>query len=140
MIEKVDLLDENNNKSEILMSGHPADIKVRLKGHETMDDLTLGIAIRDRFGQDIYGTNSYYLNKNICIKPDQTLDVTYAFEQFNLGPGKYSITIALHKGPSHVDECIHWIDGCAVFEVVAGDHHYFSGLARLTPDLHVKQG
>ncbi len=111
-----------------------------LKGYSQTDGLTLGIAIRDRFGQDIYCTNSYFQDKCICIKKGQTLDVTYAFEQFNIGPGKYSNTLALHKGPNHLDECIHWIDGCAVFEVVTGDDHYFSGLVRLTPDLYVTQG
>lgn len=137
MIEKVDLLDDNNNKSQILMSGHSASIKVRLKGYEAMDDLTLGIAIRDRFGQDIYGTNSYYLKKQIGIQPGQILIVTYAFEEFNLGPGKYSITVAIHKDASHIDECVHWMDGCVVFEIVAGDDHFFTGLVRLTPDLHL---
>ncbi|WP_232508095.1 ABC transporter ATP-binding protein [Desulfobacula toluolica] len=137
MIEQVDLLDENNNRSEVLMSGHSANIKVRLKGHEAMDDLTLGIVIRDRFGQDIYGTNSYYMKKQISIQPGQILIVTYAFEAFNLGPGKYSITLAIHKGADHIDECVHWIDGCAVFEMVAGDNYFFTGLVRLTPDLKV---
>jgi len=140
MIETVELLDENNLAVDTLKSGRPVRVKVGLKGHSQTDDLTLGIAIRDRFGQDIYCTNSYFQDKRIRIKKGQTLDVTYAFEQFNIGPGKYSITLALHKGSNHIDECIHWIDGCVVFDVVAGDNHYFSGLVRLIPDLHVTQG
>lgn len=139
IIDKVALVDENNNKSEIFMSGHPVKISVRLTGHEAMDDLTLGIVIRDRFGQDIYGTNSYYLKKQISIKQKETIIITYAFKEFNLGPGKYSITVAIHTGSSHINECVHWMDGGAVFEVVAGDDHFFTGLVRLTPDLHVSE-
>ncbi len=139
IIDDVALIDENNNNSEIFMSGHPFKIAIRLTGQETMDNLTLGILIRDKFGQDIYGTNSYYLKKQINIKSKQTIVVTYAFNEFNLGPGKYSITAAIHTGSSHIDECVHWKDGCAVFEVVTGDDHFFTGLVRLTPDLHVQR-
>ena len=136
-IEKVDLLDENNRQSKIFISGRSASIKIRLKGQQEMDDLTVGIVIRDRFGQDIFGTNSYYLKKTIRIQPNRALVVTYAFDEFNLGAGKYSITLAIHKGATHTDECIHWMDGCVVFEVVAGDNYFFSGLVRLTPDLYI---
>lgn len=138
MIESVTLEDKNQVQSEILLSGHPVKINVRLKGYEAMADLTLGIAIRDRFGQDIYGTNSYYLEKKISIEPEQILIVTYAFNEFNLGAGKYSVTAAVHTGPSHVDECVHWVDGAAVFEVVTGDGDFFSGLVRLVADLSVR--
>jgi len=139
MIDDVVMLDEKNNKSEILMSGHPVKISIRMTGHEAMDDLTLGIVIRDRFGQDIYGTNSYYLKRQIGIKQKQTLVASYDFKAFNLGPGKYTITAAIHTGASHIDECVHWMDGCAVFEVIPGDDQFFTGLVRLTPDLHVKK-
>ncbi len=137
IIDDVALIDENNNNSEIFMSGHPFKIAVRLTGQETMDNLTLGILIRDKFGQDIYGTNSCYLKKQISIKQKETVIITYAFEEFNIGPGKYSITAAIHTGSTHIDECFHWMDKSAVFEVVSGDGHIFVGLARLTPDLHV---
>ncbi|MCD6184673.1 MAG: Wzt carbohydrate-binding domain-containing protein, partial [Deltaproteobacteria bacterium] len=59
------------------------------------------------------------------------------FKEFNLGAGKYSITVAIHTGVSHIDECVHWMDGCVVFEIVAGDDHFFTGLVRLKPDLHL---
>jgi lipopolysaccharide transport system ATP-binding protein len=139
IIDDVALIDENNNNSEIFMSGHPFKIAVRLTGQETMDNLTLGILIRDKFGQDIYGTNSYYLKKQISIKQKETIIITYAFEEFNIGPGKYSITAAIHTGSTHVDECFHWMDKGAVFEVVSGDGHIFTGLTRLTPDLYVER-
>jgi len=138
VIDDIALVDENNNTSEIFMSGHPVNIAVRLTGQEAMENLTLGILIRDRFGQDIYGTNSFYLQKKIRIKQKETLRVTYAFEAFNLGPGQYTITAAMHTGSTHVDECFHWMDKGAVFEVVSGEGHIFTGLVRLTPDLHVE--
>jgi lipopolysaccharide transport system ATP-binding protein len=137
VIEGVVLKDKNDDPAEILVSGQSAAITVEITGRETQRNMTLGIVIRDRFGQDIYGTNTFYLGKPIHISRGQTVSVTWAFEVFNLGAGKYSVTAALHTGPSHVDECIHWVDGCAVFEVVLGDGPFFNGLARLVPELSI---
>jgi len=140
LIESVTLKDEHHNETNILISGKPADIVITLKGQASMEDLTLGIVIRDRFGQDVYGTNSHYLKKKINVQQGRTMDIVYSFDQFNLGPGKYSITAAIHTGASHVDQCVHWVDGCAVFETVLGDEPFFAGLIRLTPKLHVNGG
>lgn len=138
VIQSVAMTDSNGTPAEILVSGQKAALTVWITGCRNLGEMTLGIVIRDRFGQDIYGTNSFYLKKPIHIHRDQTIAVTYTFRAFNLGPGKYSVTAALHTGPSHVDECIHWMDGCAVFEVVLGQGPFFAGLARLEPELSIK--
>jgi len=138
MIDSMALLDENNNQSEILLSGRPVKFMIRLIGQETVENITIGMGIRDKFGQDIYGTNSFHLKKKISIKQGQSLLVTYAFDEFNIGPGKYSLSVAVHTDDTHVNECFHWVDKRAVFEVVAGRDAYFLGLVRLKPDLHVK--
>ncbi|MBN1932757.1 MAG: ABC transporter ATP-binding protein [Desulfobacterales bacterium] len=140
MIDHVSLVDENDTVSEIFISGRPFKIVVRLFGRESVENLTLGILIRDKFGQDIYGTNSYHLKKRISIKKEETIIITYAFKEFNIGPGKYSITAAIHTCSTHIDECYHWIDKGAVFEVVCGGGHVFNGLVRLTPNLYMKNG
>lgn len=137
-IDGATLVNENQDSSNILVSGRPAALHLSLTGHGQMDEVTVGIVIRDRFGQDIYGTNSFYMNQPIHIDPGKSITVTYAFEALNLGPGKYAFTAAVHTGPSHVEACAHWVDGCAVFEVVAGDEPFFTGLARLTPILQIK--
>ena len=67
LIESVTLKDEHQNETQILVSGQPADIVISLRGQVTMENLTLGIVIRDRFGQDIYGTNSHYLKKRLMF-------------------------------------------------------------------------
>lgn len=139
MITGASLMDASAHPSEVVISGQPVSITIHLAGYESVENITLGIVIRDRFGQDIYGTNSYHLNQNISIKKDEALIVTYSFREFNLGPGKYSLSAAIHTGPNHIDECIHWKDGCAVFEVVPGNDHFFVGLARLIPDLHIQK-
>ncbi|MFA7184607.1 MAG: ABC transporter ATP-binding protein [Victivallales bacterium] len=138
MIDNVSLVDENDAVSEIFISGRPFKIVVRLSGRERVENLTLGILIRDKFGQDMYGTNTYHLKKKIDIQRSETVLVTYEFEELNLGPGKYSVTVASHTGSTHVEECFHWVDKGAAFEVVSGEGHVFTGLLRLTPEVHVE--
>ena len=138
-INSITLIDKNNNHPQIIISGHPIKIAIRLTGHESVENITMGIMIRDAFGQDMYGTNSYYLEKEIAINKDEIVDITYSFNAFNLGPGKYSVTAAAHAGASHVDECFHWMDKGTVFEVVVGDGAFFAGLVRLTPELQVEK-
>lgn len=135
-IDAVEICNKDNNPGEIFISGQPAKINIRMTGYEDIDNFTVGITIRNRFGQDIYGTNSFYLEKRIGIKKNQTIIVSYAFKEFNLGEGKYSISPAIHTGPVHTEECMHWMDGCAVFEVIVGDGS-FLGLIRLVPEVEV---
>ena len=136
MIDRVDILNENNDPAKILISGQPAKILIRMTGYEDRENFTVGFIIRDRFGQDMFGTNSYLLEKKISIKKNQTITVSYVFKEFNLGAGKYSISPAVHLGIYHTDECMHWMDGCCVFEMVVGDGS-FLGLIRLAPDLEI---
>jgi len=137
VIEKVSLVDKNNTVSELFISGQPFKIAVRLLGRERVENLTLGILIRDKFGQDMYGTNTHHLKKKMDIQKNEIIFVTYVFDQFNLGPGKYSVTVASHTGSTHVDECFHWVDKGAEFEVVSGEGPVFTGLLRMTPELEI---
>lgn len=137
MIDSMTLLDENNNQSEILVSGRPVKFLIRLNGQDTVDGLTIGIAIRDKFGQDIFGTNSFHLKKKMGIQKGESLCATYSFDEFNIGPGKYTISVALHTDDTHIDECFHWLDKCVGFEVVNGADALFLGLVRLKPVLHI---
>ena len=40
-------------------------------------------------------------------------------EEFNLGPGKYTLNPAVHKNDTHIEECYQWVDVIKAFEVVA---------------------
>ena len=54
--------------SATLTSGEQLDIDLTLKAHQQVDDITLGIMVRDRFGQDIFGANSYQLGQTIAMQ------------------------------------------------------------------------
>lgn len=91
---------------------------------------TVGILVRDRFGQDIYGVNTEYLGKAVQLQPGDNQTVRFALD-LNLGPGKYTLTAALHSQEHHLEACYHWADALLSFEVAGFRGARFVGLAGL---------
>ncbi len=132
---KVTIIGSISGKDRI-SSGEKVKINCTVFCSEKIDDLVLGILIRDRFGQDIYGTNSFLMNVEIPSSPKETFEANWDFIM-NLGPGKYTLTVALHVGPDHTVECLHWDDATLEFEVAGIIGSNFVGLCKLDPSLTV---
>ena len=127
----VQLLNENNQVAEILRSGQPARIELELDAKEDVPAFNVGVLLRDKFGQDIFGTNTFYMNSTLSMQAGQKSRLSFLFERLNLGPGKYTLTVAAHRGETHTNDCHHWIDRSLSFEVVHGEGYMFIGLSRL---------
>jgi len=138
-IDDVRLINEYNDQTELFQAGRPMTIEIDITAHDAVPDITLGILFRDRFGQDIYGTNSWEQGFPIHPPRGQTFCLTYYFKALNMGYGKYSATLAVHTGREHTQECFEWRDKCRGFEVVAEVDNYFIGLCRLQPTLSLQQ-
>lgn len=117
-----------------ISSGEKVEIKCIIFCSEVIDDLVLGFVIRDRFGQDIFGTNSFLMGIKIPSCKGGKFEAVWSFIM-NLGPGKYTLTTALHVGPDHTVECLHWEDGILEFEVAGIIGPNFVGLCKLDPSL-----
>lgn len=58
-----------------------------MRGRERLDDLTLGILIKDRLGNDVFGTNTFYLKQLIGpVAPHQEKQVTFYFPHSTSAP------------------------------------------------------
>ncbi len=139
VISTIQLQDENGNDSVIIQSGGIAQVRILLTAQESIDELTVGILIRDKFGQDIFGTNSFYLKRPLKVEKGKEYCVIYRFEELNLGAGKYSITVAAHSENEHTEKCYCWIDKSLIFEVVHASDYSFVGLSRLVPQLIIEE-
>ena len=65
--------------SDTLACGDVAHLDVRVSAREHLPDATLGMMIRDRFGQDIYGTNSFLLGVPLVLAAGETRVLRYEF-------------------------------------------------------------
>jgi lipopolysaccharide transport system ATP-binding protein len=102
-------------------SGDAVIIRVTIESRAVLAELTAGILIRDRLGNDIFGVNTYHLNASRNgIVAGERLIADFAFPALALGVGSYSLTAALHARDSHVVANYDWWDRALVFQVMRG--------------------
>ncbi len=130
----VELIGLDSGASTVT-SGERIRCVVRYQVNEVLPDLTVGILMRDRFGQDIFGTNSHLMGQTVPLEPGLW---QAEFEMdMDIAPGKYTLTAALHSEINHLEACYHWKDAAANFEVAGIRGSIFGGVCRLRPALQV---
>jgi lipopolysaccharide transport system ATP-binding protein len=108
--------------------GSGEQVTITLSCESSQDaDLSVGILIRDRFGQDVFGTNTSLLGKPAVFQQGEHGECRFTLP-LNFAPGKYTLTVALHTDDTHVHDCQHWWDAAATFEIAGFTHRAFSGL------------
>jgi lipopolysaccharide transport system ATP-binding protein len=115
-----------------LRSGEQATIRLEIQVEEPLPELTAGILLRDRLGNDVFGTNTFHCQvPSGKLAAGQRLAVEFAFPALNLGIGSYSLTTALHAKEMHISSNYDWWDRALVFEVVPGDGPVAIGVCSL---------
>lgn len=138
-VEIVDVcIKGEKSNSNVISSGEVANIEIKIVSRKDISNMTIGIMLRDKFGQDIFGTNTYHHKLNIDFKADCEYLCSYKMP-LNIGSGKYSITAALHSQDTHLSNCSHWLDHAAGFEVAGIEGNIFIGLCRLQPSIDFKE-
>lgn len=109
------------------------ELAVRLRLHAPLEDLTAGFLIRDRFGNELYGTNTWHLGLRHPPRAaaGAVSEVRFAIPALHLGPGSYSVTVALHSQYTHLEANHDWWERALVFEVTRADETFFSGYLHL---------
>jgi len=137
-IESVEMVDCNHQAARAFSVGDTACIHCRIKLNSPMENPTVGILIRDRMGNDIFGTNSYHLGGGgQSYGEGDVLEAVFSLA-LNLGSGNYSLSVAVHPGDSHLIENCDWWDRCLVFQIIPGTEASFVGVASLPAAVHIK--
>lgn len=125
-----------DSESNVISSGEDVIIVVEIESAVSSSDLTSGILIRDRFGQDIFGTNTLLNGLKFKISKGKRCRIIYKM-QMNIGPGKYTISGAIQKNPLSAPRRLHWVDKAAGFEVVGNYDCNFTGICKLNPAISI---
>jgi len=140
VIESVELLS-GGVSSRAIGSGQAATIRVRLSARTPLPELTVGVLIRDRLGNDVFGTNTFHLGmSHAALNAGEEVAVDFVFPEMALGAGSYSITAALHSRDTHLALNYDWWDRSLVFQVVAGPGPVAVGVCRLPVSAHWHAG
>lgn len=119
-VESVELL-VNGVPARALSSGAAATLQITGKTTAPVAELTVGILIRDRLGNDVFGTNTYHhAVSRKDLAQGESFVVNFNFAALNLGCGSFSVTVALHSRDVHVAANYDWWDRALVFQVFPG--------------------
>ena len=111
----VELLNANQVRVDLVETGEPLLVRIRVLFHEDRTNPVCGFLIRNRFGIHVYGTNTDLQQMDIGpVRRGDVVEVVFSFNGW-LGPDLFSVTVAVHT----VDNIsFDWLDGAAYFRVI----------------------
>lgn len=131
------LCDATGRPIEHVLTGQSVVLHARVAIHGVVPRLVFGYMIRDRLGQPIYGTNTHYTGQAVeALQPGDAIDFRVAFDA-NLGPGSYSISVALADAETHLVNNYEWKDLALTFTVSNADKPLFVGSSYMAPRIDV---
>lgn len=132
------ILDQEGLPIEVAKVGQPITIEASIECKEAISSLVAGFMIKDRFGQTIYGTNTFHHQQQLHQLPAHAR-YTFSFDfDLNIGPGNYSVSIALHADDTHIAKNYLWLDRVFFFTVVNDDEPVFVGSSYLKSQVRIK--
>jgi lipopolysaccharide transport system ATP-binding protein len=134
-LESITLLNEQGEAIEFVSVAQQVTLRVEAYVDDAVDDLVLGYMIKERLGQTVFGTNTWHTKQvlhNLPAAKKIRFDIVFSV---NLGPGSYSISVALTNSETHLDKNYEWRDLALVFNVVNADKNVFGGFCWLEPEI-----
>lgn len=138
LITKIQLLDKSGEEIGGILSGDICTIRVTSVYFEDVENAVIGILIKDRFGNEIYGTNTGLLHQDIGpIIKGEVIEVDFTLPM-NIGPGEYSITAATHPDSYGLGGHFDWVDNAIPLKVISAEQN-FIGVSKLSPVLSIRR-
>lgn len=138
-IAQVRLLNTAGQALETLTVGQDVTLQISVKVHHAIPELVLGFMIKDQLGHPIFGTNTHHLQNTLHqVQPGSHWEFNFHW-QANIGPGDYSIAVALHAGHDHIAANYEWRDLALIFKVLNTQHPSFLGAAWLPLQTTIRQ-
>lgn len=123
---RVELLDAAHRRIELVESGEPVCVRLRVRFRADVEDPVCGFLIRNRHGIHLYGTNTELQQVELgSVHRGEVIEITFGFTCW-LAPDSYSVAVAAHS-PDAVS--FDWLDGALVFQVMSADR--MDGVANL---------
>ena len=139
VVTEMRLLDEAGSEVKALVAGQAAVLTMRIAFLSDIENPTVGILIRDRLGNDIWGTNTYGLGRETgAFGAGDELEVRWALDM-DIGPGQYTVTVAVHTEDVHLYRCFDWADAMLSFQVLPRTDYHFIGAAHLRPQVSFRR-
>jgi len=131
VIESVDLTSRGRSARSVPACS-PVAFEITVLARADLEELTCGMMIRDRLGNEVFGTNTFHQRVSCGrVKAGARLRARFEFPDMALGVGSYSLTVALHTRETHLLANFDWWDRSLVFQVTPCDRPLSSGVCNL---------
>jgi lipopolysaccharide transport system ATP-binding protein len=130
-----------NNKGKMIEHvgvGELLELRIKVKVYKPVETLVLGYSIKDRLGQFMYGTNTWYTQQVLRnLQQDDEYLFSIAFPA-NFGVGSYSIQTALVDRDTHLTANYEWQDMALLFNVININKTQFIGCLWNEPKITIE--
>jgi lipopolysaccharide transport system ATP-binding protein len=111
-----ELIDANHNRVEIVETGEPLTLRLRVRFNHDIDDPVVGFLIRNSHGIHAYGTNTKEQQVELgSVRSGEVVEVNFAFAIW-LGIDNYTISLAVH---SREGQAYDWLDAALFVRVTS---------------------
>jgi len=114
-VTAVELLSREGVPTDTVRTGDRVTVRVRAEFARAVEDLVVGMLIRNRLGVDVFGTNTRLEGRSLgAFRAGEQVEVEFEFECL-LGQHEYTLTVATqHWDGSSQD----WLDDVLSFRVM----------------------
>ena len=136
-VSSIALFNEKEDDIDSVTVGERVRLVIKVDVYQDIDSLVLGYGIQDKFGQVMYGTNTWHTDQALQnVKSGDSFNFEISFPA-NLGVGSYSLQTALVDRDTHFTENYEWKDLAFVFEVTNPNEHHFAGCQWHKPEISI---
>lgn len=132
VVSHISLLDSISREHiAVVKTGQLVTFELLVNSNNSIENLVLGLMIRDVNGVAVWGTNTWY-SRQVCesVKAGEQL-VYYLDLKCSLGQGSYALSTALCSSQNHLENNYQWVENNYIFDVVNIDKDLFIGLVDL---------
>lgn len=105
-----------------LVAGEPVRLRVQLQARDELTDFTIGLQVKDRLGNTVFGTNTFHLGCTLApLAAGASRDYLFDIPQLTLGPSHYTLTLAVHAQDNHLAGNYDWWERALTFQVVPAE-------------------
>lgn len=131
------MLNSNGTKADVYKVGEKAKLIIDGIANKDIKNLVCGILIKDKYMNECFGTNSYYM-KQVVSNVKQGEQIRFSFHiVLNIGEGNYSITTCFSGDKTHIDNNYEWVDLAKTFEIINTTGLTFIGINYLPIELNI---
>jgi lipopolysaccharide transport system ATP-binding protein len=94
-VQSVHFATPEGLRTESVLVSHPVHLRVRVMFDKDFDDPHIGLSLRDRLGAEMYGTNTYTLQKKLgAVRAGEAIELCFELTA-HLKPATYTVAIGV---------------------------------------------